>query len=609
MSESCEKIQELVIENNSGELELRDAELMRAHLAACGECRREAQEFAETWDAFHALPSPNAPEEKLRAVNAFATWTLARRHFSLQQVFERPSGVLIRKVAPMNKLKIGIAVTLFAAIVWLLALYLSRLPSSGNNTPHAAPPPSPQQVAALVAQLADPNEKIADAAAAELKRIGAPVATPLAAAQAAAVDDPALQARMDAVLDVIKPVPAAPDNADAQQAPAPNPNQPQEQANVAPPKPLKPDQPVPPPPKPDAELEKKIAALITQLGDLTWTKRYEATQALHRIGKFALLQLTDALNSPDKEISHRADLLVRAIRGEQQVAVNGVTVNKPELQQSLVALLGEDGGVVVFDGEFDITVIGKNGISTVRPSGMYYHDHLGIIFSDTSKNMGTPWLRYAGGVVTSTVNYERRPAQAKLMRVQASINGILWAGLQSLHKPPDADKSAGGIVTLDSDGTVKVFQPNSNGEPKLEGPKMQVLNQQIGGGQVILGGFGQQGENPAANIPATPMGELAAGDLMKSFGAKLVEAADGLRVVDVKSSSPASKAGLKAGDLLTLVNGRQAAKLDDVKEFLVNPEAGKPIMLEVTRKNESVTLTVPPSSPKEEFPKPQQEKP
>jgi membrane-associated protease RseP (regulator of RpoE activity) len=63
----------------------------------------------------------------------------------------------------------------------------------------------------------------------------------------------------------------------------------------------------------NAELERKIAQLIRQLGDADWQIRERATAELVKIGRPALPQLEKALTRNDAEIKQRSQHIIQAI--------------------------------------------------------------------------------------------------------------------------------------------------------------------------------------------------------------------------------------------------------------------------------------------------------
>ena len=63
-----------------------------------------------------------------------------------------------------------------------------------------------------------------------------------------------------------------------------------------------------------------------------------------------------------------------------------------------------------------------------------------------------------------------------------------------------------------------------------------------------------------------------------------VKKGDGVLVLDVEAESPALKAGIKSGDVITTVNGAAVAEADDVIKELSGLEAGDSLSVEVVRK-------------------------
>jgi C-terminal processing protease CtpA/Prc len=87
------------------------------------------------------------------------------------------------------------------------------------------------------------------------------------------------------------------------------------------------------------------------------------------------------------------------------------------------------------------------------------------------------------------------------------------------------------------------------------------------------------------------------GQLGSYFGAPDGE---GILVRGVNPGSPAEKAGVKAGDVITSLNGERIRSVGDLREKLVGKTDEKTVKLGVLRNKSEVTLTVelPPRSPK-----------
>ena len=79
------------------------------------------------------------------------------------------------------------------------------------------------------------------------------------------------------------------------------------------------------------------------------------------------------------------------------------------------------------------------------------------------------------------------------------------------------------------------------------------------------------------------------GQLGTYFGAPDGE---GILVRSVNSDSPAEKAGVKAGDVITSFNGDRIRSAAELREKLAGVEAGKTVRLGVLRNKSNVTLTV-----------------
>ncbi len=69
----------------------------------------------------------------------------------------------------------------------------------------------------------------------------------------------------------------------------------------------------------------------------------------------------------------------------------------------------------------------------------------------------------------------------------------------------------------------------------------------------------------------------------------------GVEVLSIDRQGPASRAGIKEGDLIALVNGQVAASVDDIHRILADWPIGKPLPVVVIRGQERIELTVEPT--------------
>jgi membrane-associated protease RseP (regulator of RpoE activity) len=90
-------------------------------------------------------------------------------------------------------------------------------------------------------------------------------------------------------------------------------------------------------------------------------------------------------------------------------------------------------------------------------------------------------------------------------------------------------------------------------------------------------------------------GENLSGQLGTYFGAPDGE---GVLVREVESGSPAEKAGLKAGDVITKVAGDRVKTIREMQTRLREKREDKTVQITVVRHGSETTLTVEPNRPK-----------
>lgn len=152
--------------------------------------------------------------------------------------------------------------------------------------------------------------------------------------------------------------------------------------------------------------------------------------------------------------------------------------------------------------------------------------------------------------------------------------------IRKIEAPP-REPGQGGVLNQLLPGLMEDLRNGQKPNVDIERQNNGIQQQQI----VRIGGGTPQF---AKNMPK-PEGAGGA-DLMNSFGCKLAESGDGLRVTDLRVASHAERIGLKTGDLLTAINGRQVTKETEAMEMLSDKTNFDNLRLEVTRKGESVTL-------------------
>jgi putative serine protease PepD len=95
---------------------------------------------------------------------------------------------------------------------------------------------------------------------------------------------------------------------------------------------------------------------------------------------------------------------------------------------------------------------------------------------------------------------------------------------------------------------------------------------------------------------------IAGGTVKHAYvGVRIEDVTGGARVTTVRSGSPAAKAGLKVGDVVTAFDGKQVTSADELTAAVSGSKVGQTVTVTVhrdgTTKHLSITLGVQPSSP------------
>ena len=80
--------------------------------------------------------------------------------------------------------------------------------------------------------------------------------------------------------------------------------------------------------------------------------------------------------------------------------------------------------------------------------------------------------------------------------------------------------------------------------------------------------------------------------VIPDYGAEV----EGLRISDVRADGPADKAGIKGGDVVVNVSGKEVKNIYDYTYVLESLKVGEKVKITVLRKGKKVTLEVVPGS-------------
>jgi putative serine protease PepD len=152
-----------------------------------------------------------------------------------------------------------------------------------------------------------------------------------------------------------------------------------------------------------------------------------------------------------------------------------------------------------------------------------------------------------------------------------------------------------GVIQTDAS-----INHGSSGSPLLDGQGHVIgVNSQIEGGEVD-GNVGVGFAIPSATVKKV-VDQLIAGETVAHpfLGVQLTSTAaiggnavPGATVAAVTAGSPAAKAGLAEGDVITAVNGTATGSADEVTAAIAPLEPGQTVTLQVTRGGSSRTVSV-----------------
>lgn len=219
------------------------------------------------------------------------------------------------------------------------------------------------------------------------------------------------------------------------------------------------------------------------------------------------------------------------------------------------------------DASSDLAVIKVDGRSNLRP--LQLADSGDVRVGDPVVAISSPF----GLENTTTAGIV-----SALNRTIQSINGYTIAGV--IQTDASINHGSSGSPLLDAQGHVIG------------------VNSQIEGGEVD-GNVGVGFAIPSTTV-RTVVDQLIAGNTVAHpfLGVQLTTASavggsavPGATVAAVTAGSPAAKAGLVAGDLITAVNGTATGSADEVTAAIAALEPGRTVTLRVTREGSSRTVT------------------
>jgi hypothetical protein len=282
------------------------------------------------------------------------------------------------------------------------------------------------------------------------------------------------------------------------------------------------------------DLEKKIHALIKQLGDADWNKREAATTELQFIGKPVVPYVTETRQkTEDPEVRARCETVLNFINPP---APPPAPADPPG-----VIRLGGGGMMIQIGG-----APAANVVQTTVVTKTFAADGKNYVVTDTTENQ------------TRSITVE----------ITEKVDGKDVKKIVKAADEKELEKKDPALFKIikDNEGNAMVQR------------RMQAMAQM----QVGFGG--------APVAPASPPPDPTSLDLLATYGMKLRLTPDGVTVSDIKADSPADKADVRMGDVLKKINAAPVSTIDEARKIFGETAPDKPLELEVSRKGESLNL-------------------
>jgi serine protease Do len=298
-------------------------------------------------------------------------------------------------------------------------------------------------------------------------------------------------------------------------------------------------------------------------------------------GEMSSPQLAKLQALADKVAGQEGDLEARAseLTARAQALASQIQQDQGQEQQKLSPLFSPNQDIVINSDD----------------SGGWLGVEIDEVTAESAKDLKLSAVR---GVVVKEVEPDSPAAKAGLKEndVITQYDGQVVEGTVQFRRlvretPP------GRTITLavSRDGASQSFSVELGDRGALMQKRMQGMMRDFGGSHTfVTPNFDFNGpESFSLMDNRTPMLGISAMDLNAQLGNYFgAPGGEGVLVLEVRSGTPAEKAGLKAGDVIVTVEAKPVHTLAELREQLRDKSDQKPVSLGILRKENSMNVPV-----------------
>jgi membrane-associated protease RseP (regulator of RpoE activity) len=144
------------------------------------------------------------------------------------------------------------------------------------------------------------------------------------------------------------------------------------------------------------------------------------------------------------------------------------------------------------------------------------------------------------------------------------------------------------------DSVLSQFRIEGGGVPRIFGDSVLFFRADGAPGAAGATGYTLRPGDVVASSFATGMRSVAGAELseLNPGLAEYFGVLDGVLVLDARDGTPAARAGIRAGDVIVLINGEKVTSVADVRRTMAAAPAAAPVPIRVLRRGQHIDLSL-----------------